>query len=95
MITVALGYLLWSLRQRYRRFLQPGYVEQISGPITCYQLKERRDGTKTRTGYYLRLDAMEFEISEAALGEFQDGQSYTLYYVPRPLSLLSAERVVQ
>ena len=92
-ITVALGYLLWSLRQRYRRFLRPGYVEQISGPITCYQLKERRDGTKTRTGYYLRLDAMEFEISEAALGEFQDSQSYTLYYVSRPLSLLSAERV--
>ena len=92
-ITVALGYSLWWLRQRYRRFLQPGYVEWISGPITCYQLKERHDGDKLRTGFYLRLDAMEFEISQAALGEFQDGQSYTLYYVPRPQTLLSAERV--
>jgi len=91
-VTVGLAYAVWWLRQRYRRFLQPGYVEQVSGPVTCYQLKERHDGDKTRTGFYLRLEAMEFEISEAALSTFQDGQDYRIYYVPRPLTLLSTER---
>lgn len=90
-ITVALVGLLWWLRQRYNRFLAPGYVEQISGPVTCYQLKERSEGDKTRTGYYLRLGAMEFEITEAALSVFQDGQPYTVYYTARPLRLLSVD----
>jgi ABC-type lipoprotein release transport system permease subunit len=79
-ITVALAYLVWWLRQRYRRFLLPGQVNQISGPITCYQLKERRSNDKARTGYYVQIDAMEFEVDELALGEFLDGQTYTIYY---------------
>jgi hypothetical protein len=91
-ITIALAAGLRLLQQRYRRFLQPGYVEQIHGPITCYQLKERGEGDKTRTGFYLRLEAMEFEINEAALSLFQDGQPYTIYYSPRPLRLLSVEK---
>jgi hypothetical protein len=91
-ITVALAYFVWHLRQRYRRFLLPGYVERISGPVTCYQLKERSND-KTQIGYYVRIDALEFEVSEAALGQFQDGRPYTIYYAPQHPGLLSAERV--
>jgi hypothetical protein len=93
-ITVVLAYVVWYLRQRYRRFLRPGYVDRISGPVTCYQLKERSNEA-THTSYYVRINAMEFEVPEAALGEFQDGQPYDIYYAPQRPGLLSAERVVE
>ncbi len=89
-VTVGLAYLGWSLRQNYQKFLLPGRVMRIEGPVTCYQLRERQND-KSRTGYYVRIGALEFEISDAALNAFTDGAPYIVYYVPRPFTLLSAE----
>jgi hypothetical protein len=91
-VTVGLAYLVWSLRQGYRKYLLPGYVQQITGPVTCYQLRERQND-KTKTAYYLRIGDLEFEISDVALSAFTDGAPYSIYYVPRPLTLLSAQPV--
>lgn len=91
-VTVGLAYLGWSLRQNFQKYLLPGRVARIEGPVTCYQLRERQN-EKTRIGYYLRIGDLEFEISDAALNAFIDGAPYIVYYVPRPLTLLSAEPV--
>jgi hypothetical protein len=90
-ITVGLGYLVWWLRRRYNQYLKPGQVQSISGPVTCYELKERLPNEATRMLFYVRVEDLEFEVNAATLVAFTDGQAYTLYYVPRPLALLSAE----
>ena len=95
-LTVGLAFLVWILWQRFRARLAPGMVLQARGPVTCYVLRERQTealaGNRgARTGYYLRVAALEFAVSEAALAAFEDGAAYTLYYVARPLTLLSAE----
>ena len=90
-ITVGLGYLVWSLRRRYQTYLKPGHVQSISGTVTCYELKERLPNEAIRILFYVRLDNLEFEVNAAALVAFTDGDDYVLYYVPKPLTLLSAE----
>ncbi len=95
-LTVGLAFLAWSLWQRFRARLAPGLVLSVSGPVTCYVLRERQTDALagapgTRTGYYLRVAEQEFAVSEAVLAAFEDGAAYTFYYVARPFTLLSAE----
>ena len=92
-ITVALGYWVWMLRRRYQTYLEPGRVQSISGPVTCYELKVRLSNEAVRVLFYVRIDDLEFEVNAAVLVAFSDGQHYTLYYVPQPLTLLSGERI--
>ncbi len=95
-LTVGLAFLAWSLWQRFRARLAPGFVLSVSGPVTCYVLRERQTDALggapgTRTGYYLGVAELEFAVSEAVLAAFEDGAVYTFYYVARPFTLLSAE----
>jgi hypothetical protein len=91
-ITAGLAFLVWSLRQHYNTYLQAGRVQQVEGPVTMYQLRERHNN-RARTAYYLRVDDQEFAIPQAALSVFTDGAPYSVYYVAEPLTLLSAEEV--
>ncbi len=95
-LTVGLAFLVWLLWQRFRALLTPGLVLGVRGPVTCYVLRERQTEALagqpgTRTGYYLRVAEQEFAVAEAALAAFEDGAEYTVYYVARPFTLLSAE----
>ena len=95
-LTAGLAFLVWLLWQRFRARLAPGLVQSVRGPVTTYVLRERQTDTlagrpDARTGYYLRIADQEFAVSEAVLAAFEDGADYTLYYVARPLTLLSAE----
>jgi hypothetical protein len=89
-ITAGLAYLVWSLRQHFNTYLHDNRVAHIEGPVTMYQLRERQDDT-IKTVYALRIAHLEFEIPELALNAFTEGSSYMIYYVPDPLTLLSAE----
>jgi hypothetical protein len=89
-ITAGLAYWAWSLWQNYRTYLLPGRVQQVKGTVTVYQLRERQD-ERRKTVYYLRIDPLEFPISDEGLNAFTDGARYVVYYVPQPLTLLSAE----
>lgn len=89
-ITAGLAYLVWTLRQSYGTYLEPGYAQHIVGPVTVYQLRERQNN-RARTAYYVRIGDLEFDIPQTALDAFTDGAVYNIYYVPRPLTLLSAE----
>ena len=69
-LTVGLAFLAWSLWQRFRARLAPGLVLSVSGPVTCYVLRERQTDAiggapGTRTGYYLRVAEQEFAVSKA------------------------------
>ncbi|MCY3719438.1 MAG: hypothetical protein OXG07_07770 [Anaerolineaceae bacterium] len=95
-LTAGLAFLLWILWQRFRALLAPGHVLCVSGPVSCYVLRERRTDDiagrpGSRTGYYLRVAEQEFAVSEAALAAIEDGAIYRLYYVARPATLLSME----
>ena len=94
-ITVGLAFLIWNLWQRFRAHLTQPYVQQVSGPVTCYVLRERKaglaGGEMSQAGYYLQIGEMEFDVSDHTISAFNDGASYTVYYIQRPLRLLSAE----
>ncbi|MCE2489193.1 MAG: hypothetical protein J4G17_04365 [Anaerolineae bacterium] len=96
-LTAGLAFLVWILWQRFRALLAPGLVHSVSGPVTCYVLRERRTDDiagrpgGTRTAYYLRAAGQEFAVSEAALAAIEDGATYRLHYVARPATLLSVE----
>jgi hypothetical protein len=96
-ITVGLAFLIWSLRQRFKAMLQQPRVHTIRGPVTIYVLRERQVETMARSqtarpGFYIQIEALEFEVGDEVIGAFEDGAAYTLYYVPKPLRLLSAEK---
>ncbi len=91
-VTVASGYLVWSLHRRYQNYLKPGHVQSISGPVTCYELKVRLANEASRIMFYVRIDNLEFEVPAAALVAFTNHEHYRLYYVPQPRTLLSAEK---
>ena len=96
-LTVGLAFLAWSLWQRFRARLAPGFVLSVSGPVTCYVLRERQtDAHRRRAGHAHRLlsgrgGAGVRGVGGGALAAFEDGAVYTFYYVARPFTLLSAE----
>lgn len=94
--TAGLAFVTWLLGQRFKRLLEPGPVQRVSGPITCYVVRERqaepvRGQPAARPRAYIQIDDLEFKVSDAVIGAFEDGARYNLYYVLHPLRLLAGE----
>lgn len=67
----------------------------VTGPAKLLDTAPEAEGEEHRKyDHGLRINAVEFPISELAYEAIQEGETYTIYYLPKTRTILSVERAV-
>lgn len=72
--------------------LNDGRVEAVTGPATLSsQRRMSVNMGSSRSFYYVTIEEQSFSVSAKVQLAFSEGQTYTLYYLPRSKFMVGAE----
>ncbi len=86
-LTLALAWTAYTRWQQIHFDAARGTASVISGIVRL----ETRTVNRGNVVYKLKIQGLDFQVSEAALQVFTDGETYRVYYAPESKIVLSAE----